>query len=569
MIKNLKNMFYLSAYFLLIFLTSIIVITGLMFLFHISISYLQIITSFICSVAYLIFFIGKKYRLKEKIFAIIISIILVLTSAFICSKYFDISWDGNTYHKDAIGALKNGWNPVYDNYIDFYETSSIRDMNYIGDELVVTHGFWQTYYAKGAWYVDANFYYIFNNIESSKLFNILLAYISFIFSIYFVNKITKKLSLSIVVGFIFAFSPVVIVQLFNNYNDGALYNGLLCLVLSFLLFCLNFERKQMISWIFCLIIICCNIKFTGFVYAGFFCLALYIIYVLENRKKIKEIIKPTIVFSFSLLIAIFIAGFSPYITNIMSKGNMFYPLLGKDKVDIITYNQPKEFVGESTIVKFSKSIFSKTANINEKSNNKLQLKLPLTVYSDELQVLNKNDLRIGGFGVYFSAIFLFSLIIILYGLIINYKNKNYLFKYYLAIFMTTIFLILILSESWWARYTPFVYFLPLMALTMMFTTFKNKKYANIALICLSFVMFINLSFFINNNLFYNYKEAKNYREILEKYQNSSEYITIVDVNNSFLGALYNFDDYNIKYNISLDSSNQDKTLFRYLKYRKN
>ena len=187
MINKVKEVFYLSALYLLIFLTCVIGITGLLFLFKYSISYLQLILSFIISIIYFMLFVGKKYKINNKILSIILSIIIVIFSSYISSKYFDISWDGNTYHKDAVGALKNGWNPIYQDYIDFYSATGNRDMNLIGNEIYLTHGFWQTYYAKGAWYVNANFYYLFDDIEAAKVFNILLVYITFVFSAYFLN----------------------------------------------------------------------------------------------------------------------------------------------------------------------------------------------------------------------------------------------------------------------------------------------------------------------------------------------------------------------------------------------
>lgn len=567
MINKVKEVFYLSALYLLIFLTCVIGITGLLFLFKYSISYLQLILSFIISIIYFMLFVGKKYKINNKILSIILSIIIVIFSSYISSKYFDISWDGNTYHKDAVGALKNGWNPIYQDYIDFYSATGNRDMNLIGNEIYLTHGFWQTYYAKGAWYVNANFYYLFDDIEAAKVFNILLVYITFVFSAYFLNRFIKKNGLLLVIAFLFAISPVVIVQLFTNYNDGVLYNCLLCLILSFILFMFSKRKDDMLTWVFCLIIIISNIKFTGFVYAGFFCLSLYIVYFYNNRQDLKKIIKPTIVFASSVIVAIFIAGFSPYVTNTINKGNPFYPLLGNDKVDIITYNQPKEFANASTIEKFLRSIFSETANIKENSKNETEFKIPFFVYNNELSELNKVDLRIGGFGVYFSGIFIISICSIIYGLYISYTKNINIFVCCSAILITTVLLVLILGESWWARYTPFVYFIPLIAIFMLVTVLKGQKFTKTFLTLLILIMFLNISFFVNNNFLYNYNESKNFRQILEKYSENEALITIVDPYNTFLGTIYNFDDYDINYNISLEKSSDDKQLFRYLNYR--
>lgn len=549
---------------MLFFLTSLITITGFMFLLKHHISHIQIIFSFVVSCICL-FVITKKEKVIYRVLPVLLFLIFISVVIPINANYIDVSWDGNSYHKDAIGALKNGWNPVYEDYLDFYKKADYRDNKIIGKELVGCHGFWQTYYAKGAWYVNANFYYLLDNIESSKMFNPMILYITLIISINFISIITKRKSLSILIGLLFAFSPTVIPQLFTNYNDGALYCTLLCLLMELVLFVFKKTNNSLFN-IFCLIIICSNIKFTGLGYEVIMGLGIYFVYLWFNRKNLKKIIKPTIVFVSAILFSILVVGYQPYVTNTLSKGHPLYPLAGSHKVDIVSKNQPSSFTNKNTITKFYYSIFSRTGNISLSSGSDVPLKLPFLVYYEELISLNRSDIRTAGFGVYFSGIFIISIIILIYIGIIKFKTSRNKLTFWVpvVIIFTSLLLVLIISESWWARYTPFVYFIPLICLTILAAS--NKKMHKTLLTILMVIMYANLSFYINNNIIYNYREAENFRYYLYSFSNTPKTMHLSG-KDEFLGLLYTLDDYNIKYDFKpKPKDKQSEKLFKFMEF---
>lgn len=43
---------------------------------------------------------------------------------FLYNKTYDLTVDGNSYHKTAIAFIKNGWNPYYESSTDFQERNS-------------------------------------------------------------------------------------------------------------------------------------------------------------------------------------------------------------------------------------------------------------------------------------------------------------------------------------------------------------------------------------------------------------------------------------------------------------
>lgn len=556
--------FYYSAFLLLAFFTILITSTSITYIVGQKISYFQMFFSILLSIVTLLFFF-KDVNLKTKTLSILISIIVVLLSAFACNKYYDINWDSNTYHKDAIGALKNGWNPIKQDYIKFYKQSNYRNMDAIGDKIFFDNGLWQTNYAKGTWYIGANFYYLFNDIEVAKIFNIIVAYICFILSFNFIFELSKKKLLSFALAIIFSISPVSIVQLFSYYNDGVLYNLLLCLLMEFILFIKKNSKQNLLNTCL-LIIICCNIKFTGFGYGGIFCFALYLYYIIINFKNKKVIINTTITLFITVIIAIIIAGFQPYVTNFITKGNIFYPLAGKDKVDIVTTNQPQFFNNKSTIKKFGYSIFSNISNSNKLANGNSLLKIPFDISNEDLTILSRNDIRISGFGVWFSGIFIISIISLIYGLINSYsKKQKLLFNILTIVNICSLLLILFISESWWARYTPFVYFISLSALT--YLAINNKKVIEkILLFSLIGTMFINIGFFVKYNLIDNYYEQKETRKIINYYKHSGKTMHI-NYYYYFAGFLYTLDDNDVKYDLkNVNNSKIQKKIFRYLSY---
>jgi hypothetical protein len=83
------------------------------------------------------------------------------------------------------------------------------------------------------------------------------------------------------------------------------------------------------------------------------------------------------------------------------------------------------------------------------------------------------DVRVGGFGPLFSGICLLTLIIII--LITYYCHKNYItVNNYILFLCFLIFLTVIINpESWWARYVPQLWLIPLLILSVDWKTICN------------------------------------------------------------------------------------------------
>lgn len=567
-IEKIINVLKDSGLFLLLLLGCILLFSSTSLLIKVSITKYHLIISTITSTV-LFFLLFKKKGVFNILISIIIAVLMFGLAIFFSKNYIDLSWDGNTYHKDAVGLLKNGWNPIHENYIDAYKRIDNRNMDYIGEEIEKTHGFWQSNYAMGTWLIASNIYSITNDIETGKAYNLLIIYISFVLMLYILYKASSNFVLSAILALFTAINPIILVQAFTYYNDGFMGNLLILLVFLMISFNDNkdiFDDKEFYISICSILMIIINTKFTGFAYAGIFCFIYYLIYLYTKykNKMLKEVIKPTAIFAVTVIVSVLIVGFNPYVKNLTKHHQLFYPLQGKNKVDIVSYNQPNSFKNKSTFYKVGVSLFSRVTNSSKNYSVSITKKIPLTVYKSEFPYLAACDTRISGFGVMFSGIIILSVIICTICLIRLAIKKSKYFYLLLAPLGITVLLMTLISESWWARYTPYLYLFPIIALVLLLFENKYLKYTLFTL--LSILMIINLSYFIKYNTLVNYDHSKNILNNMNKISKDKDMV-IIDDKNEFVGMMYNFEDRGFKFIISDKTSKKDKPLYKWIKYR--
>lgn len=155
--------------------------------------------------------------------------------------------------------------------------------------------------------------------------------------------------------------------------------------------------------IFPSMIIMGNIKFTGLAYGGIFCVIFFLYSVAKswNVKTMREHLISMAQFTLLAVVTIFVVGYTIYITNIVNYNNLFYPLMGEGKEDIMTNNSPAGFQGKSSIYKLFYGLFGKCSNLGFDEKQPLpKVKIPFTVSFNEVIVcIRSRDTRIGGFGI--------------------------------------------------------------------------------------------------------------------------------------------------------------------------
>jgi len=551
---KLFKILYESGILLIGFIVVDVLVSMILFCLKLHISVINFWASLIITMlAFLL--IGKNNNKVyiNKVLSILLFLTILFGSIFVASKIYDSSYDGNSYHKGAIGMMAHGWNPVYETAEDYSDS-----IFHIRGAKIFT---WIDHYQNLSWIFGSTVYRVFGNIETAKSLNYLLISGTLLILMNYFRRFKFKNSQSIILAFITVFSPVVLSQFFSFYIDGNLaitfylYIATVSLI-SFELVKLKTISGDLLFNFFFSICILANLKLTGIllIAAGILPLAGYLT-ILFIQKKIKvfdywKLFGTTL---FSILFAILVIGGTSYVKNTFTMRNPFYPLLGDNRSDIITTMQPAELMGKNQIEKLLISVFSKSDNVQLYSWKALEYKLPLTWSNEEIDNLNITDTRIGGFGIFYSFIFIMSLITIISYLINVYKVKKEsgtdaaLYKIIISCILVSILIYLVLpTENWWARYAPNIYLLTPLAAAIMFG--KTNQTPKSSFVKVGLVVFI-IAIFLDQLPFIYFRaitpegnkivktellEAKGY---VEKNPEAK-----VIINNHYMGVFYNLLD---------------------------
>lgn len=483
---------------LLLIFTSLNLLISSMFIFlnksiEAKIFYISYIILVICFL-----YIIKKINitLKESIIYIFSFTLIVIGCIQLSEEVYDFSYDGQGYHQEALIQLKEGWNPLYDDV----ELGNSQDL-------------WINHYAKAPWYLGTVIYQLTGNIESAKAFNLILLVSTIFLLTAYLQEILKNSFQSKIITLLMIFSPVVINQMFTNYNDFLVQLLIIQLLVSYLSF-INKNDPFSIVNTFSILLLITNIKFTALGYAMILTLIPFIIIFREmylDKKYIinKGLIKLILAIICGFLIGILFIGSASYVKNTIDHGHPFYPLAGEGKVDIIGNNIPVGLSELNRIEKLYVSIFSVTSNSFQQEP---QTKLPVSIQDDEVFYSSAVDTRIGGFGPLFGLIIILTYSLLLISLMkINKKELSIL----IIIISVIMFSVLINSETWWARYIPQFWLVPLIILVFYLKEGINRLF--IYLISLVFIVNISLVFYqSSSNLIEKQKELKEQIEELKE-----------------------------------------------------
>lgn len=362
------------------------------------------------------------------------------------SSSHDFSSDGQTYHQQAILAISDKWNPL---------TSTIYPGPY---------SLWISHYAKGPWIIAASLTTLSGNIEAGKGIAYILAFCASLLTYQtFRSLYQSKRAFSGGVALLVALNPVFCYQVQTYYFDSHVAS--LLTIFTCLVF-LNLKYKK-VTYAVALTasyVLAVNTKFSMLPYLGV--IVVVSVVLAWYRKKQLAALNVIRISTVGALISAFV-GFNPYFTNWADKGHPFYPLYGEGKVDIITGHVSPEFLQNNRVEKFALSVFSEVeprgSSDLHPTENQTRLKFPFTVKADELKAFYKyTDVRIAGFGPLFGGV----LTLLLLALLLSGKQypltENE--KLFAAPLVGLIAAVMLMPESWWARYAPQTWFITLTGL---------------------------------------------------------------------------------------------------------
>ncbi len=575
-----------SGIFLLEFLTVILLYTTILWVIKVPITKYHIVIEFGITIILfiLLYFIKNigikikpdKERIKEFILPILIAILLgtiiFTASVYVCGKIYDTTSDGNTYHKLAIGSMKNGWIPLYGSCKDYTEED--------GNVVTVMEGninyLWADHYAIGTEIIGANIYAFSGNIESGKAFSLVMMYACFAIMLEYLCK-NRKINIiaGLIISFVATVNPITVTQVGTYYVDTTLAMGLFIIFIELLSITEKRDKEKYLILAMA-IIICSNAKFTGLAYAGVFCVAFYFYWLIKERKDKAELTKlfkeNTIFYVITVIVTVAIVGMSSYLMNTINSKNPFYPLYVEGHVDnMVNQEIPVSLSSKSHLEQFLISVFSEGRNVSPayypEGGIEPKLKIPFTVTEEELNNYTIPDIRMGGFGPLYSGIFIITIIISIVMIVDYIKNKKYdeLIQY-LLIFVISFALVIFLDGAYWARYIPYVYFISIMNLTYLFE--KQKRWINVLGYAVGIIMIVN-SLLVTKIAFSSYvsnsKYVKNNFQSFKEYCQTQEEPVEIKLNIiAYQGVLYNIDDLGIKVKINQElDAKRDVFMFKY------
>lgn len=559
-----RSMLHITQLFLYT-ITADILISELAFILGRVISWYFLPLSFLAGILCLVVFYGEDPG-KMALFEIIAAVLIFLIFAGVCGKVYDFSYDGNAYHKVAIGLLKNHWNPMQ-SHPDDAHLRTIKASTLI----------WVECYAKSAWILAAGIYGITGNIECGKAYTMIAMACVFCITYYCLKSHKKSTLFSTAYALAAALNPVAIQQMDSFYVDGYLHLVLFILVLSLAMLATSESdthgRLVFASITACAMIICGTIKFTGLLYGGIYCSVYFIYYCCKqiwagSTQKQVNIRKCFCLFAVLAGVTVLWAGADTYVMNVLHHGSPVYPLYGEGAMDIMTDNSP---FGEVNHVKnLFISLFSKMSNTLFSSGQVPELKIPFTVDWPAEVEMHSAGTRISGFGVLFSGIFLISMAAIAIKIVSTCVRKReeenrIESQFWLWLLAANVGLCLIITESWWARYAPYIYFTVLLGVFFVgndsWSQGKTKQLRK----CLQVAVLVLL---LSNNLIFFNKLPGKLRQSAVIRREMYALSTCQDVtvaSRYFLGTYFNFEDQRVSCSLNYElPENSAGTAFPYM-----
>ena len=539
-----------AAILLLSFIVFNLLITTVLFIFNVSVQQWYAPFSLLLSVMIVVFLLKRKklLNIKSMVVVILLPIILLCGLTMLNGKVYDYTFDGNSYHKLAIGMMMDGWNPLMETEYEFNERNG--EIIELGDKEFN----WGDYYAKASHIFAANIGVVTGNVESGKIINDISIILVFLFILALCLHVGKTWLFSFLFAFVVVTPTTVVSQFMTNYVDILVYLYMFLLASLFFWFEYgNVYRKELLWVFFATLVIIINIKFSSFAYAGILCAFYYAWYIYRYRKEKgydKKFFKQFTIIAFvSVLVGVFVVGLSVYPKNLLMHGHPFYPLMGEGKEDIMTTNSPDYFKWKNNVQRFIIATFSKMDNISEAGGEEAEYKVPFSITDGEMEHTKDCDLRISGNGVYFSGVLIVAIIIIVFSARELFSNDKKLFVMLALPNIMTILLIITMSDVWWARYFPQLHFVIFTAFIMID---RHKELAfKFVMYSLFGLMIVNNMMFFSGAIEKSYEYTQKNRVMVRAYKDTytPEECRLLLSTNVFPGGFYNvrsdFSEYEI------------------------
>ena len=472
---------------------------------------------------YLLFYDSKKKR--DFYIPVIVTAILIIISLMLSSIFYDGSWDGLAYHLPSVIKLNYGWNPIYQHF----DNSSIINI-------------WSEHYPKFIWIYGGLVYKLTGNIFSPTSFNLILSFATF-FLVYDIVKKNNLKKIAILGSLIIAFNITSVGQLFTMYNDGIIA---LCIISIILIYYAILKDYFKVSEVFHPIIIIltsylsilANVKFTGTLFA----FILFIIYTIICLYKKKFIFNKFFWLYVAVVgVSVLAIAINTFLPNFLYHHNIGYPIIGKNKIDIITPYTPEYVKNNGKIKSFIKSFTADSNYVGYKYN------IFYLVNKTDIICAASNDCKKNGFGPFYQIIIITTFVLIVFYIIKEYIIRH---KLHIKILLNDIknswielislgimlLFFFLTPATWWSRYIPYMYLFPLMIILFFDIDFKKLNIYSITS-CLIIIFYglttcISLEYRLNNSYKYTVSVMQEIRDLRKIYSENGK-LLITNLNKQY------------------------------------
>jgi hypothetical protein len=310
-----------------------------------------------------------------------------LAGALACNWFYDLSWDGQAYHQEAVLRIAAGWNPIWGAPLG----ADRRPID-----------IWVNCYPQAAWIAEAVLYRSSGLLEASKVINFLGMGAALLLGQAALRALGVTRWKAWGVSVLAALNPVALTQGLTFYVDGLLAS-LFTVVAALTVLWWRKPRGSTLAALGATLIVVSNLKFTGLVYAGMYAAGLSAAVWLRHREQ-----RRTFVLGIGAVMAIAVVavGYSPYVKNLRAYHHPFFPIAGPGAVDVMPISVAPELLAAGRPVRLARSLLSRSANDLEPP----KWKIPFAIHTGELVPFSAPDVRIGGFGPWFGAAALLALL---------------------------------------------------------------------------------------------------------------------------------------------------------------
>ncbi len=390
---------------------------------------------------------------------------LTILAIGVSAVFYDLSWDGQWYHQVGIYRIAGGWNPLKAPMETFANHNQL----------------WVRHYAKGPWYMGAAMMAATHHIEWGKLVTWLAMDAALLAVLGACLDAGMRRGRAVAIGALVALNPVVTSEIVSYLVDGLMVCYLACTTAA--LFS-GFRRpNRLVVFVGVVAAVCSvNSKFTGLVYLCFITAGAGLYGLLRRRDLFWRFAGLSLA---ALIVGTVVVGYNPYVTNTLHRAHPFYPLMGtqahpslsqQGNDQIEKYETPHNLMGRNRLVRFGYALFGRPGAQPYNNDPNARLMWPFVVSPKDLGEYRYHETRVAGFGPLFSGAFLISLLLAVWLMFEPGVPRLVLVLGYAAL----VFSLLVSVHTWWARYGPQMWWLPILPVVAVFRASRSRAQTGVA-----------------------------------------------------------------------------------------